>query len=122
MVENKGKRQENIKKNSINLNSDKEELSKTYSELIVIQVVWLIVSLFIYAGWLYFSNTFQDESMIKWMSFFHILSMVGLLNWFYQGIENYKFITIVNFITKIIPSGGGVTFGEGAGKSPSPFA
>lgn len=84
---------------------NKEELSKTYSEILVIQIVWLIVSLFMYAGWIYFSDTFSDEPIIKWMSFFHILSMVGLLNWFYQGIENYKFITIINVITKILTIG-----------------
>lgn len=84
---------------------NKEQLSKTYSEIIVIQIVWLFISLFIYAGWIYFSNTFNDEPIIRWVSFFHILSMVGLLNWFYQGIENYKFITIVNFIIKILTIG-----------------
>ena len=73
---------------------DSKLLSKTYSEILLIQVGWLIVSMFIYGGWIYFSNTFVDEPIIRWVSFLHIIGIVGLVHWFYQGIENYQFITI----------------------------
>lgn len=82
--------------------NDKEQLSKTYSEILLIQVCWLLISLFIYGGWIYFSNTFTDEPMIRWISFIHVVGMVGLIYWFYQGIENYKFITVINVLIKLL--------------------
>jgi len=84
---------------------NKEQLSKTYSEILVIQIVWLFVSLLIYAIWIYSTETFKDETTIRWLSFIHIIGFVGLLKWFYQGIENYRFITIINFVTKILTIG-----------------
>ncbi|MFY0631996.1 MAG: flippase [Flavobacteriaceae bacterium] len=85
--------------------NDPEQLSKTYSEILLIQLVWLIVSLFIYGGWIFFSKTFTDEPIIQWVSFVHIVGMIGLLHWFYQGIENYKFITTINVLIKLLTIG-----------------
>lgn len=82
-----------------------KELSKTYFEILFIQAIWLLISLMIYAGWIFFTNTFIDEPVIRWVSFFHIIASVGLLNWFYQGIENYRFITVINFLIKALTIG-----------------
>jgi O-antigen/teichoic acid export membrane protein len=81
---------------------NKQELSKTFSEILIIQAVWLVISMGIYAGWIYFSKTFWDEPVIRWMSFLHIIGLVGLLHWFYKGIENYKFITGINLIIRLL--------------------
>lgn len=77
-----------------------QELSKTFSEIVSIQVIWLVFTLLIYFFWIFFTNTFQHESEIKLASFFHIVGLIGMINWFFQGIEKYKFITVVNIIVK----------------------
>lgn len=79
---------------------DKKSFSKTFSEIVIIQLVWLIITLVLFACWVFFTDTFLKEPTIRWMSFFHILGLVGLMHWFFMGIENYKFIAIINFIIK----------------------
>jgi O-antigen/teichoic acid export membrane protein len=76
---------------------DKELLSKTFLEIILIQVIWLSFILVLYFFWLQYTNTFSGELVMKIASFFHIIGVIGLINWFYQGLENYRFIAIVNF-------------------------
>lgn len=82
--------------------NNKRKLSKIFSELFFIQVVWVLITLFLYFIWLYFTETFKDNDIIKYFSYIHIFGIVGMFSWFFQGIENYKFITIINFITKIL--------------------
>lgn len=82
--------------------NNKSNLTKVFSELIFIQIVWMLIVLVIYAFWLYFTDTFQDNKIIKYASFFHIIGLIGLINWFFQGLENYKFITMINFIMKVL--------------------
>lgn len=80
-------------------------LSKTFSELLSIHLVWSLFIIIIFSLWLYLTKTYEDEMAIKYLSFIHILSSVGLINWFFQGIEKYKFISIINFISKILTIG-----------------
>lgn len=82
--------------------NDKERLSKTFSELLAIHLIWSFIVLIIFSVWLMFTKTYQNELIIKYLSFIHIFASVGLINWFYQGIEQYKFISVINFISKIL--------------------
>lgn len=82
--------------------SDKIKLSKTFSELLSIHLLWSLLVIIIFSLWLYFTKTYENEMAIKYLSFAHILSSVGLINWFYQGIQKYKFISLINFISKIL--------------------
>ena len=81
---------------------DKVKLSNTFSELLLIQFFWSIFIIIVFASWLYFTKTYQNEEVIKYLSFIHIFCSIGLINWFYQGIEKYKFISIINLISKLI--------------------
>lgn len=79
---------------------DKIKLSLTYSELLVIQTIWTIVIIIIYMLFLFITGTYKNEVMIKNLSYIHLLSSAGIVNWFFQGIENYRFIAVLNFISK----------------------
>ncbi|MFI0429725.1 flippase [Mariniflexile sp. HMF6888] len=79
-----------------------KDLSKTFSELLIIHLLWTILIMIFYAVWIIISKTYQNEDAIKYFSFIHILSSVGLINWFYQGMEKYRFISVINFISKIL--------------------
>ena len=81
---------------------NKALLSKTFSELFSIHLFWSLLVVLAFALWLYISKTYEDEMALKYLSFVHIISSVGLINWFYQGIEKYQFISILNFISKIL--------------------
>jgi O-antigen/teichoic acid export membrane protein len=81
---------------------DKVKLSKVFSELFVIQTSWMLITLSFYYFWLLFTDTFINENIIKYVSFLHIFALISMFNWFFQGIENYRFITIINFIIKFL--------------------
>jgi len=81
---------------------DKDQLSAVFSEILVIQFFWLLFTLVLYAVWLFFTATFIDETIIKYVSFVHIAGLIGMLNWFFQGIENYRFITVINAVLKLV--------------------
>lgn len=82
--------------------NNKKNLSKTFSELFFLQLIWLVIATIIYGIWLYISDTLVDDNTLKLLSFFHLISLVGLLYWFYHGIENYKVITVTNLMSKLI--------------------
>src|SRR5690606_39237426 len=60
--------------------SDKIKLSKTFSELLSIHLLWSLLVIIIFFLWLYFTKTYENEMAIKYLSFVHILSSVGLIN------------------------------------------
>ena len=82
--------------------NDKEKLSKIFSELLIIQVSWMVFTLTVYSFWLFFTDTFNSEQIIKYASYLHIFGLIGMFTWFFQGIENYKFITVINFLIKFL--------------------
>lgn len=79
-----------------------ENLSKTFSELLLIQIVWTFCVLIFFTLWLYLTKTYENENALKYLSYIQIISSLGLINWFYQGIEKYKYITIINGFIKIL--------------------
>lgn len=83
-------------------NHNKEKLKKTYSELLIIQLFSTVFSLFFFYLFIQATGILLNETAIKYLSYFYIIASLGLLHWFYQGIENFRFITIVNFTSKIL--------------------
>ncbi|MGG8496008.1 flippase [Tenacibaculum sp. TC6] len=79
-----------------------EKLSKTFSEIFIIQLYWLLVILIFYSIWIYFSGTFSYNPFLKVASYLYIIALTGTVNWFFQGIENYRLLAQLNIISKII--------------------
>lgn len=83
------------------IRSDKIEKSKVFSEILVLNILTTIIGIVLYFSF-YQLNIIKDDRKI-----FLIFSIVLLLNflsvdWFFQGIEDYKYITIRTIIVKII--------------------
>lgn len=81
--------------------NDKLEKSKVFSEILILNIFTTIVGIIIYFIF-YQLNIITDDKEI-----FLIFSTVLLFNflsvdWFFQGIEDYKYITIRIIIIKII--------------------
>lgn len=81
---------------------DKKELSKIFSEIMIINGILSIIAVVIY-----FFLVFNIEQFNKELPLFLIMSLSILLNmfaldWFYQGIEEYSYITIRNAIFKMV--------------------
>ena len=81
---------------------NKTKLNKTFSELFLINAISTLISYFIYII-IIFSIPFFHEKIILFM----VISIQLALNifnvdWFYQGIEEYKYITNRSFVIKLI--------------------
>ena len=84
------------------IRDNKEEMNKIFSEIVVINGT-LSVGVTI----IYFLLVFNIEKFSNEMPLFLIMSLSIILNmfsidWFYQGIEEYGYITTRNFIFKVI--------------------
>ena len=82
--------------------NDKEKLSKTVFELLLINCVLVIVAYIILAITIGIIPEFKSNKKILLIqSSTIILNMLGV-EWFYQAIEQYEYITIRNILFKII--------------------
>ena len=80
---------------------DKEQLSKTVQELFVLNIIFLIASIIIFGVLLYFVPSFYENRVVLMIiSTGTILNVIGV-EWFYQAIEQYDYITKRNIVFKI---------------------
>lgn len=77
---------------------DKTLLSRKFWELVIFSMMSTAVTLICYFGFL----LLIDNSFYFLISSISILSSAFDITWFYSGIENFKKITIRNFIIRII--------------------
>lgn len=78
---------------------DKEKRSKVFWELIVIRVISTLLS----TALLILLSLMVDEHKIYFYIFaIYVVANMFDITWFYQGIENFKAITVRNIIVKII--------------------
>ena len=81
---------------------DKKQLSKTVHELLIISVIGLVVT---YAVLIVIiinvPKLNQEKTLLFLMSSSLVLSSIGV-EWFYQGIEQYRYITARNIVFKFI--------------------
>ena len=81
---------------------DKEKLSKTVKELLIIESLAMIVSYIIFFIALYFVPRLREEKTLMLINSTTILLTVFGVEWFYQSIEQYDYITFRNLVFKII--------------------
>jgi O-antigen/teichoic acid export membrane protein len=81
--------------------NNKEELSKTFWDLLIIKGIFTLGVLIIYSCLIIIVPGFYSE--FKLFSLMNLLIILNIftIDWFYQGIEEYSFITIRSIIIKI---------------------
>lgn len=77
---------------------DIEQRSKKFWNIQIIKIVSTILVVFIYV---IFSN-FNTNRILLFILVFHLINVPLNIGWFYQGIEEFKKITIRGFFLKII--------------------
>lgn len=81
---------------------DKEKLSTVFSSLVTLSLIFTTVVLFAY----YLAINYVPQLNIYKELFFigasKLLFSVFLIEWFYRGIENFKYITIRNICIKLL--------------------
>ena len=82
--------------------NNKSNINKTYSELMIINCISTIIFIVIYLFMIFFI-----ESCRKYLSLYLIVGISLVLNlfnnsWLYEGLEEFKYISLRNFVFKII--------------------
>lgn len=81
---------------------DQRQLSKTTQELFILHVVTSVLIFIVFLILIFFNGRLhQEKSLFFIVSFSIILSSIGL-DWLYQGLEKYTYITIRSIIFSTI--------------------
>lgn len=81
---------------------DKKQLSKVFSEIFIINIITSLLATISYLLFIFNVERIKDElPLFLIMSASIILNMLSI-DWFFQGIEEYRYITIRNVIIKVI--------------------
>lgn len=79
---------------------DKDKLSKTFWEILIMQVINMTVALVIYL--IYITFVITDNKMIYYIICLSVFSSALDITWFYYGIENFKIVSIRNIVVKMV--------------------
>lgn len=81
---------------------DKKKLSKTVQELLIINLVMALISYTAFFLLLWLVPAFREESTLYTIcSAAIILNVIGV-NWVYQALEEYSYITFVSVLFKVL--------------------
>lgn len=79
--------------------NDKNELNKTFSEITVVHFLVSGVVIIVYIA---YSLCLKDDQLYAIIQAIYVISAFFTLNWFYFGIENFKFTVTVSVVFKIV--------------------
>ena len=82
--------------------NNKEKLSKTVQELLIINFITTILTVIAYVACIFLVPRFRNDEILFLINGINIvLNMIGM-NWLYQALEQYDYITIRSVSFKII--------------------
>lgn len=81
---------------------DKDKLTKTVQEILVINMISTFLTYAILVGCMLFIPKFQEEPILLIINSLTIILNVLAMEWFYQSIEQYDYITIRNIVFKFL--------------------
>lgn len=82
--------------------NSRENLSRVFSSLVVINVLTTLIALLILFTCVLFVPLFQEYREMMWIGALKILFNTLLIEWFFKGIENFRYITIRSVIIRAI--------------------
>lgn len=77
------------------------KLSEIFSAVIMIQLFFFIFSAILLLGLITFFDTFFIEYLVYWFTFFGLLGHILFPMWFFQGIEQMRYITFFHMFAKL---------------------
>lgn len=82
--------------------NNKEELENTFRDIFLLNFIFTIIALIILVALIIFIPKFQNLSTLFYIGIIKLLFNFCLIEWFFTGIENFKFITIRSTIIKLV--------------------
>ena len=82
--------------------NDRGQLSRLFSELLFLSVVFSIVATGVYALLHVFSSDLVHSSALYAVFSLSVLFSFSRIDWFFQGMENYSFVTVRSFLIRLV--------------------
>ena len=81
---------------------EKDELNRVFTELFTINCITTGITIIVYFLAIVSVKKFQEEALLFLALSFTLILNIFTLDWFYQGIEEYRYITVRSFLFKIL--------------------
>lgn len=82
------------------IKDDKQQLDRTFSALLKLQIITGSVALVSYLVYMLFLC--KENHFLAWLSGFYVLGAAIDISWFFYGMEEFKYITIKTLSVRII--------------------
>lgn len=80
----------------------KKKLTEIVSSVLIIKTFLAIISFIVLLGLVWAIPNFQDHKLLYILAMLLCLNEVLFCQWFFQGIEKMKYITIISVITRLL--------------------
>jgi O-antigen/teichoic acid export membrane protein len=84
------------------IRDNKEKLSHFFSEILLIKIIVTLLVLAVYIPCIFFINRLSIEINLFVLNGVLLITNIFSLDWFFQGVEDYRYITLRSIILKII--------------------
>jgi O-antigen/teichoic acid export membrane protein len=84
------------------IQQEPKKLSKFYSEILLLRIILTLIVSLVYLVSIHFIHRFQSDLTLFRLYGLLILFNIFSLDWFFQGVEDYKYITLRSIILKIL--------------------
>jgi O-antigen/teichoic acid export membrane protein len=81
---------------------DREKLNDVFNEIFIINICTSIIAYAVFFIFFFTSNKLEKEQLLFIIMSLNIIFITIGVDWFYQGIEKYDYITIRSIIVRII--------------------
>lgn len=81
---------------------NKEQLNSTFNSLFIINLISTIFMIIILLLCIEFIPKFSDYKKLLYIGVFKLVGNVLLIEWFYKGLESFKYITTRTIIIKVL--------------------
>jgi len=82
--------------------NDHDQISKTFSIVLYAKIVLFTLSLLIFGTVLLFVNEFIDNGLIYLVCFINVFSLVLYPQWYFQGLQRMRIVTVVQLFFKLL--------------------
>jgi O-antigen/teichoic acid export membrane protein len=85
--------------------SDIEKVSKIFSTIMGAKIILMLISLFILTLFIFTIPIFYENRLILLLTFLYIPGYILFPDWFFQAMEEMKYITFLNLLAKFVFTG-----------------
>jgi len=84
---------------------DTDRVSKIFSSIMAAKIILMLISLFILILFIYTLPAFYENRVILLLTFLYIPGYILFPDWFFQAMEEMKYITLLNLLAKLLFTG-----------------